>query len=75
MKLKHANPKDYAKKTGVARGEEEVLVNLLPQATDPERVSKLPTIESGEIDPKLKNIVVLPRHLTRETLEQELQVL
>ena len=66
-------PKDYAKKTGIARGEEEVLVNLLPQATDPERVTELPTIESGEIDPKLKNIVVLPRHLTRETLEQELQ--
>ena len=71
--VKACYPKDYAKKTGVARGEEEVLVNLLPQATDPERVSKLPTIESGEIDPKLKNIVVLPRHLTRETLEQELQ--
>ena len=50
-----------------------MLVNLLPQATDPERVAELPTIESGEIDPKLKNIVVLPRHLTRETLEQELQ--
>ena len=71
--VKACYPKDYAKKTGIARGEEEVLVNLLPQATDPERVSKLPTIESGEIDPKLKNIVVLPRHLTRETLEQELQ--
>ena len=71
--VKACYPKDYAKKTGVARGEEEVLVNLLPQATDPERVAELPTIESGEIDPKLKNIVVLPRHLTRETLEQELQ--
>ena len=71
--VKACYPKDYAKKTGVARGEEEVLVNLLPQATDPERVTELPTIESGEIDPKLKNIVVLPRHLTRETLEQELQ--
>ena len=71
--VKACYPKDYAKMTGVARGEEEVLVNLLPQATDPERVAELPTIESGEIDPKLKNIVVLPRHLTRETLEQELQ--
>ena len=71
--VKACYPKDYAKKTGVARGEEEVLVNLLPQAADPERVAELPTIESGEIDPKLKNIVVLPRHLTRETLEQELQ--
>ena len=71
--VKACYPKDYEKKTGVARGEEEVLVNLLPQATDPERVTELPTIESGEIDPKLKNIVVLPRHLTRETLEQELQ--
>ncbi|MBF0924829.1 MAG: PD-(D/E)XK nuclease family protein [Atopobium sp.] len=71
--VKACYPKDYAKKTGIARGEEEVLVNLLPQATDPERVAELPTIESGEIDPKLKNIVVLPRHLTRETLEQELQ--
>ena len=71
--VKACYPKDYAKKTGVARGEEEVLVNLLPQASDPERVAELPTIESGEIDPKLKNIVVLPRHLTRETLEQELQ--
>lgn len=71
--VKACYPKDYAKKTGVARGEEEVLVNLLPQATDPERVAELPTIESGEIDPKLKNIVVLPRHLTREILEQELQ--
>ena len=71
--VKACYPKDYAKKTGVVRGEEEVLVNLLPQATDPERVAELPTIESGEIDPKLKNIVVLPRHLTRETLEQELQ--
>ena len=71
--VKACYPKDYAKKTGVARGEEEVLVNLLPQATDLERVAELPTIESGEIDPKLKNIVVLPRHLTRETLEQELQ--
>ena len=71
--VKACYPKDYAKKTGVARGEEEVLVNLLPQATDPERVAELPTIEPGEIDPKLKNIVVLPRHLTRETLEQELQ--
>ena len=71
--VKACYPKDYAKKTGVARGEEEVLVNLLPQATNPERVAELPTIESGEIDPKLKNIVVLPRHLTRETLEQELQ--
>ena len=71
--VKARYPKDYAKKTGVVRGEEEVLVNLLPQATDPERVAELPTIESGEIDPKLKNIVVLPRHLTRETLEQELQ--
>ena len=71
--VKACYPKDYAKKTGVARGEEDVLVNLLPQATDPERVAELPTIESGEIDPKLKNIVVLPRHLTRETLEQELQ--
>jgi len=71
--VKACYPKDYAKKTGVARGEEEVLVNLLPQATDSERVAELPTIESGEIDPKLKNIVVLPRHLTRETLEQELQ--
>lgn len=71
--VKACYPKDYAKKTGVARGEEEVLVNLLPQATDPERVAELPTIESGEINPKLKNIVVLPRHLTRETLEQELQ--
>lgn len=70
--VKACYPKDYAKKTGVARGEEEVLVNLLPQAADPERVAELPTIESGEIDPKLKNIVVLPRHLTRETLEQEL---
>ena len=71
--VKACYPKDYAKKTGVARGEEEVLVNLLPQATNPECVAELPTIESGEIDPKLKNIVVLPRHLTRETLEQELQ--
>lgn len=71
--VKACYPKDYAKKTGVARGEEEVLVNLLPQASNPECVAKLPTIESGEIDPKLKNIVVLPRHLTRETLEQELQ--
>lgn len=71
--VKACYPKDYAKKTGVARGEEDVLVNLLPQATDPERVAELPTIESGEIDPKLKNIVVLPRHLTREILEQELQ--
>ena len=71
--VKACYSKDYAKKTGVARGEEEVLVNLLPQATNPERVAELPTIESGEIDPKLKNIVVLPRHLTRETLEQELQ--
>ena len=71
--VKACYPKDYAKKTGVVRGEEEVLVNLLPQATDLERVAELPTIESGEIDPKLKNIVVLPRHLTRETLEQELQ--
>ncbi len=71
--VKACYPKDYAKKTGVVRGEEEVLVNLLPQATVPERVAELPTIESGEIDPKLKNIVVLPRHLTRETLEQELQ--
>ena len=71
--VKACYPKDYAKKTGLVRGEEEVLVNLLPQASDPERVAELPTIESGEIDPKLKNIVVLPRHLTRETLEQELQ--
>lgn len=71
--VKACYPKDYAKKTGIARGEEEVLVNLLPQASNPERVAELPTIESGEIDPKLKNIVVLPRHLTRETLEQELQ--
>lgn len=71
--VKACYPKDYAKKTGVACGEEEVLVNLLPQATNPERVAELPTIESGEIDPKLKNIVVLPRHLIRETLEQELQ--
>ena len=71
--VKACYPKDYAKKTGIARGEEEVLVNLLPQATDPERGAELPTIESGEIDSKLKNIVVLPRHLTRETLEQELQ--
>ena len=71
--VKACYPKDYAKKTGLVRGEEEVLVNLLPQATDSERVAELPTIESGEIDPKLKNIVVLPRHLTRETLEQELQ--
>ena len=71
--VKACYPKDYAKKTGIARGEEEVLVNLLPQALNPERVAELPTIESGEIDPKLKNIVVLPRHLTRETLEQELQ--
>lgn len=71
--VKACYPKDYAKKTGLVRGEEEVLVNLLPQALNPERVAELPTIESGEIDPKLKNIVVLPRHLTRETLEQELQ--
>ena len=71
--VKACYPKDYAKKTGLVRGEEEVLVNLLPQASNPERVAELPTIESGEIDPKLKNIVVLPRHLTRETLEQELQ--
>lgn len=71
--VKACYPKDYAKKTGIARGEEEVLVNLLPQASNPERVADLPTVESGEIDPKLKNIVVLPRHLTRETLEQELQ--
>ena len=71
--VKACYPKDYAKKTGLVRGEEEVLVNLLPQALNPERVAELPTIESGEIDPKLKNIVVLPRHLMRETLEQELQ--
>ena len=71
--VKACYPKDYAKKTGLVRGEEEVLVNLSPQASNPERVAELPTIESGEIDPKLKNIVVLPRHLTRETLEQELQ--
>ena len=71
--VKACYPKDYAKKTGLVRGEEEVLVNLLSQASNPERVAELPTIESGEIDPKLKNIVVLPRHLTRETLEQELQ--
>ena len=71
--VKACYPKDYAKKTGLVRGEEEVLVNLLPQASDQERVAELPTIESGEIDSKLKNIVVLPRHLTRETLEQELQ--
>lgn len=71
--VKACYPKDYAKKAGLLRGEEEVLVNLLPQASNPERVAELPTIESGEIDPKLKNIVVLPRHLTRETLEQELQ--
>ena len=70
--VKACYPKDYAKKTGLVRGEEEVLVNLLPQASDQERVAELPTIESGEIDPKLKNIVVLPRHLTREILEQEL---
>ena len=71
--VKACYPKDYAKKTGLVRGEEEVLVNLLPLASNPERVAELPTIESGEIDLKLKNIVVLPRHLTRETLEQELQ--
>lgn len=71
--VKACYPKYYAKKTGVARGEEEVLVNLLPQASNPDCVVELPTIEPGEIDPKLKNIVVLPRHLTRETLEQELQ--
>ena len=71
--VKACYPKDYAKKAGLVRGEEEVLVNLLPQASNLERVAELPTIESGEIDPKLKNIVVLPRHLTRETLEQELQ--
>lgn len=71
--VKACYPKDYSKKTGLVRGEEEVLVNLLPQASNPERVAELPTIESGEIDSKLKNIVVLPRHLTRETLEQELQ--
>lgn len=71
--VKACYPKDYAKKMGLVRGEEEVLVNLLPQASNPECVAELPTIESGEIDPKLKNIVVLPRHLTRETLEQELQ--
>lgn len=71
--VKACYPKDYAKKTGLVRGEEEVLVNLLSQASNPERVAELPKIESGEIDPKLKNIVVLPRHLTRETLEQELQ--
>ena len=71
--VKACYPKDYAKKTGVARGEEEALVNLLPQASNPDCVVELPTIEPGEIDPKLKNIVVLPRHLTRETLEQELQ--
>lgn len=71
--VKACYPKDYAKKTGLVRGEEEVLVNLLPQASNLERVAELPTIESGEIDPKLKNIVILPRHLTRETLEQELQ--
>ncbi len=71
--VKACYPKDYAKKRGVVCGEEEVLVNLLPQASNLERVAELPTIESGEIDPKLKNIVVLPRHLTRETLEQELQ--
>lgn len=71
--VKACYPKDYAKKTGLVRGEEEVLVNLLPQASNPERVAELPKIESGEIDPKLKNIVVLPRHLTRETLEQELR--
>lgn len=71
--VKACYPKDYAKKTVLVRGEEEVLVNLLPQASNPERVAELPKIESGEIDPKLKNIVVLPRHLTRETLEQELQ--
>ena len=70
--VKACYPKDYAKKAGLVRGEEEVLVNLLPQASNLERVAELPTIESGEIDPKLKNIVVLPRHLTRETLEQEL---
>ena len=71
--VKACYPKDYSKKTGLVRGEEEALVNLLPQASNPERVAELPTIESGEIDSKLKNIVVLPRHLTRETLEQELQ--
>ena len=71
--VKACYPKDYAKKTGLVRGEEEVLVNLLPQASNPECIAELPTIESGEIDPKLKNIVVLPRHLTRETLDQELQ--
>ena len=71
--VKACYPKDYAKKTGVVRGEEEVLVNLLPQALDLKRIAELPIIESGEINPKLKNIVVLPRHLTRETLEQELQ--
>ncbi len=71
--VKACYPKDYSKKTGLVRGEEEVLVNLLPQASNPECIAELPTIESGEIDPKLKNIVVLPRHLTRETLDQELQ--
>ena len=71
--VKACYPKDYAKKTGLVRGEEEVLVNLLPQALNPERVAELSVLESGEIGPKLKNIVVLPRHLTRETLEQELQ--
>ena len=71
--VKACYPKDYSKKTGLVRGEEEVLVNLLPQASNPECIAELPTIESGEIDSKLKNIVVLPRHLTRETLEQELQ--
>lgn len=71
--VKACYPKDYAKKTGVVRGEEEVLVNLLPQALDLKRIAELPIIESGEINPKLKNIVVLPRHLTRKTLEQELQ--
>ena len=71
--VKACYPKDYAKKAGFVRGEEEVLVNLLPQASNLERVAELPRIESGEIDSKLKNIVVLPRHLTRETLEQELQ--
>jgi len=71
--VKACYPKDYANKTGLVRGEEEVLVNLLPQASDLKRVAELPTIESGEIDPKLKNIVVLPRYLTRENLEQELQ--
>lgn len=71
--VKACYPKDFDKQNARYLGEEQVLINLLPNAKNLKKIAELPIADSGEIPNQFKSIVVLPQCLSRQTLEKELK--